>query len=190
MHIGLIAGGFKPFTSGHFFLLESASRENDLVHLFVSKKDRLRSGQHPITWDQMKQVWNILRKRKAIPENVEVHFSDNPTTEQFEILDAAEADASNTDNVYYVYADAKDIKRYDNPRIKERTLPRLYSNHQLIFKAFERSSGVDVSGTKVRQALADGNLEAFVEMMPGPVRQQGYQIFKILGGRESEQENY
>ena len=97
MHIGLIAGGFKPFTAGHYFLVESAAKENDLVHLFVSTKDRTRPGELPITWKQMKQVWKILVR--GLPKNVEVHFSDNPTTDQFQILTSAEADPSDA-NVY------------------------------------------------------------------------------------------
>ena len=117
MDVGLIAGGFKPFTAGHYHLVESASQENDLVHLFVSSQDRTRPGQHPITWKQMKQVWKILKPN--LPENVRVHFSDNPTTDQFKILTDAEANEADV-NVYNLYADSKDIKRYDNPRIKER----------------------------------------------------------------------
>lgn len=179
MHIGLIAGGFKPFTSGHYFLVKKASEENDLVHLFVSTKDRARPGQHPITWKQMKQVWKILKK--GMPSNVRIHFSENPTTDQFQVLTAAEADPSDA-NVYNLYADSKDIKRYDNPRIKEKTLPRLYSSDQLIFKSFERSSGVNVSGTMVRKALQDGDVEAFTSMMPAPVQQFGPQMFDLLGG--------
>lgn len=183
MHIGLIAGGFKPFTAGHFFLVEEAARENDLVYLFVSTKDRVRSGQHPITWKQMKPVWKILQS--ILPSNVEVHFSDNPTTSQFDILVDAEKDPTNH-NIYYFYADSKDIKRYDNPRIRERTLPRLYSSDQLIFKSFSRSSGVDVSGTMVRKALADGNLADFTKMMPSPAQQYAPKIFKLLGGRKAQ----
>jgi len=177
MYIGLIAGGFKPFHAGHYFLVTSAAEENGVVHLFVSTKDRSRPGQHSITWDMMKPVWKILKR--GLPGNVKVHFSDNPTTDQFEILTAAEANESDS-SVYNLYADAKDIKRYDNPRIRERTLPRLYSNDQLVFKPFERTAGVNVSATMVRQALAGGDLEAFVEMMPPPVQQYGHQIFKML----------
>lgn len=181
MHIGLIAGGFKPFTAGHYFLVKQAADENDVVHLFVSTKDRVRKGEHAITWNMMKPVWKILKK--GLPKNVKVHFADNPTTGQFEILDAAEADLSDH-NTYTLYADAKDIKRYDNPRIKEKTLKRLYSNDQLIFRGFERnaSSGENVSGTMMRQALQDGNLEAFVQMLPDTVQQYGHQIFDMLGG--------
>lgn len=181
MHIGLIAGGFKPFTAGHYFLVEEAAKENDLVHLFVSTKDRARPGELPISWKQMKQVWKILVR--GLPKNVEVHFSDNPTTDQFEVLTSAEADELDN-NVYNLYADSKDIKRYDNPRIKERTLSRLYSNDQLIFKSFSRSSGVNVSGTMVRKAISDGDMSSFTKMMPPPVQQQAHKIFKLLGGKK------
>jgi cytidyltransferase-like protein len=180
MRIGLIAGGFKPFTSGHYFLVKKASEENDLVHLFVSTKDRVRKDQHPITWNQMKKVWKILKP--ALPRNVEVHFSDNPTTDQFSILEDAEKSIDQHDDIYSIYADAEDIRRYDNPRITEKTLRRLYDEYQLLFKPFERSTGVNVSGTGVRQALQDNDLEAFVSMMPGPVQPKGHHIFKLLGG--------
>lgn len=179
MYIGLIAGGFKPFTAGHYFLVKQAAEENDMVHLFVSTKDRVRKGEYAITWDMMKPVWKILQK--GLPKNVKVHFEDNPTSGQFQILDAAEANPNNS-NTYTLYADSKDIKRYNNPRIKEKTLKRLYSNDQLIFKGFERGTGVNVSGTEMRQALQDENLEAFVQMLPDTVQQYGHQIFNMLGG--------
>lgn len=178
MHIGLIAGGFKPFTSGHYHLVSEAAKENDVVHLFVSTKDRARAGQHSITWKQMEQVWKIIEP--TLPKNVKVHYSNNPTTSQFDVLTAAEEDSSNTGNVYHIYADETDIKRYDNPRIKERLLPRLWSNAQLRFESFKRSDTSGVSGTKVRQALADGDLEAFTQMMPAPVQPHAHHIFKLL----------
>lgn len=179
MYFGLIAGGFKPFTSGHYFLVKKAAEDNDQVYLFVSTKDRVRPGEKPITWDMMKPVWKLIEKH--LPKNVKVFYSENPTTNEFQVLTSAEKDPNNH-NVYVLYTDMKDIKRYDNPRIKERTLKRLYSNDQLIFKGFERKSNVDVSGTKVRKALQDNDLEAFVSMMPEPIQQYGHQIFKLLGG--------
>jgi len=183
MHIGLIAGGFKPFTAGHYFIVKAAAEENDLVHLFVSTKDRTRSGEHPIFWKDMKKAWKIIAP--ALPPNVEVHFSENPTSDQFDLLVDAEKRIDQHSNVYSIYADATDIKRYDNPRVIERTIPRLYDNYQVIFKPFKRTSTVNVSGTGMRKALQDNNLEGFVSMLPKPVQPQGHHIFKMLGGEFS-----
>jgi citrate lyase synthetase len=175
MWIALIAGSFKPLTRGHYSLISLASQDNDEVHLFISIKDRARKGEYPIKWDTMKKVWEDFII-PVLPSNVEVHFSENPTSDQFNVLEEAEKNPFEY-NTYIVYSAEDDIKRYNNIRVKEKTLPFLFSNDQLIFKSLPRN---DVSATRARQALASGDLVEFVSLMPPPLMQKGHQIFDLL----------
>jgi len=175
MWIALIAGSFKPLTRGHHSLISLAAQDNDEVHLFVSVKDRTRKGEYPIRWDVMKRIWEdyII---PILPQNVKVHFSGNPTSDQFLALEEAEKNPFEY-NTYVVYAAEEDIRRYNNPRIREKTLAHLYANEQLIFKTLPRN---DVSATKARQALMNDDLVEFVSLMPSPLMQRGHIIFELL----------
>jgi hypothetical protein len=188
-HVGLISGGFKPFTSGHAFIVELASEENDLVYVFVSKKDRIRDNEFPIYGEQMIQIWETIIK-PTLPGNVKIVYSDNPTTDQLSILEDEEKKmlknkASSFSKseivVYTIYTDSEDIKRYDNPRIKNKLLRNMFENSRIVLNPVDRKTkSVDVSGTKARQALSDNDMEKFVSMLPPKVRPKGYMVFNIL----------
>lgn len=178
--VGMVAMAAKPLTKGHFALIEKAADENDVVRLFVSTGDRERKGEFPIYWKDMKKVWNRFIK-KILPANVKVYFVPNPTTALFDMLIAANDNPNNT-NYFQLYADEKDIKRYTVPRVKERTLARLFDNEQIEMRPLKRSFTQGVSGTQIRQALQDGDLKAFVSMLPEPLQNKGDVIYQILGG--------
>lgn len=186
-HIGLIAGGFKPFTSGHNHLVDIASKENDVVYLFVSNKDRARKGEFPIYWEQMRLVWEKFIK-PSFPGNVKVVYSGEPTSEQFAMLEDAEKQYDASGKIksekeltfFTIYADVEDIERYNNPRIKKKLLKNMFTDKRILLKGIPREGKFNVSGTKARKALQDNDMEAFVKILPKSLQPVGYQIFKIL----------
>ncbi|MFA6049798.1 MAG: hypothetical protein WC761_01255 [Candidatus Paceibacterota bacterium] len=184
--IGLIAGGFKPLTKGHYFLIQSAANECDKVYLFVSIKDRSRPGEVEITWEQMSKVWKAFLE-KAMPKNVSVNYHSAPIRGIMDILIAANADETN-ENTYIVYSDEEDIVKNFPDRAKQKYMNRLIANDQVIFEPFKRSSGVNISGTKMRQYLQTGNLEAFVQGLPDAVQLYGPKIYRMLGGVSIKEE--
>lgn len=171
----MIAGAFKPISAGHFALIEKAAEENDIVRLFVSTKDR-----NSISWNSMKYIWEKFIK-PILPVNVKVYYVPNPVKALFKMLVAANDNPFNT-NYFQLYADENDIKRFDNPRIRYNTLPRLFDNEQVEFRPLNRSYTQGVSGTQMRRALVDNDLEFFVSMLPEPIQNKGDIIFQLLGG--------
>ena len=184
--IGLIGGGFKPLTAGHYSLIEKAAEACDYVLLFVSTKDRARPGEVPISWDQMKKVWFTFLY-KAMPKNVRVLYVPFPVRGILETLISANGDEEN-ENTYMIYTDPEDGEKNYSENVLERYAPRLVANHQIIIEPISRSvaqGGVNISGTKMRQYLGNGNVQAFVKGLPKPVQLYGPKIFQLLGGKIS-----
>lgn len=178
--IGLISGGFKPLTKGHYFLIQQAAKECDKVFLFVSTKDRARTGEIPLTWEQMAPVWKQFLE-KAMPKNVKVVYHPAPIRGTMDTLIEANADPAN-ENTYIVYSDAEDLAKNFPERAKQKYMNRLLANDQVIFKPFERAAGVNISGTKMRQFLQTGDIKSFISGLPEPVQLYGPKIFQMLGG--------
>lgn len=175
--IGIIPGGFKPYTKGHHFLVTKASSENDLVYLFVGKSDRVRSGQAPIVWSDMQTVWSFIEK--ILPSNVEVSYVSNPVGSAYKVLQEAEAQGDNV-STFRLYGDPEDLgKNFTNTKLSKYA-PSLDDNNQIIIMPVDRASNINISGTMMRQYLQDGNRDAFIDGLPDELRVFGIEIFKIL----------
>lgn len=177
--IGIVGGGFKPFTKGHYFLVEQAAEKADKVMLLVSTSNRSRTGELPIFWDgQMENVWEQYLS-KIMPSNVEVIYVKNPTQSTYQILGDAEND-ENDHNTYILFGDKEDVPKYYPDERLKKYFPRLMENDQIEKMAFERSENIDISGTKMRNYVVDGNVEEFTAGLPTPVQRYGQEIFDIL----------
>ena len=85
MKIGIIAGSFKPFTSGHFYLIDKAIKNNKKVELFVSTTDRIRKNEQPVYWKQMEIIWKQFIT-PSLPNKVNVVYDPNPMIAMFNLL--------------------------------------------------------------------------------------------------------
>lgn len=178
--IGLIAGGFKPFTAGHYNLVQKASSECDEVKLFVSVGDRKREGELPLTWAQMQPVWNeYLEPAITKLGNVDVVYVRTPIRSIMELLIDANADTNNY-NSYYVYSDPEDAESNYSEQSQMRYWPRLVENDQFEIKIVDRGETGGISGTVMRKALAQGKKKAFIAGLPEPVKIYGRDIYERL----------
>lgn len=178
-HIGIVGGGFKPFTKGHYFLVQQAANDADKVLLLVSTSNRERKGELPLYWDgQMEVVWDKYLS-KAMPNNVEVMYVKNPTAATYEILGDADKDP-NDHNTYILYGDADDIPKYYPPDKLGKYFPRLVQNDQVETKAFSRAENIDISGTQMRDMIVKGDIEGFAAGLPGPIQKYGQEIFDLM----------
>ena len=178
--IGLIAGGFKPFTAGHYNLVQKASSECDEVKLFVSIGDRKREGELPLTWAQMQPVWNEYLEPAIVKlGNVDVIYVRTPIRSIMELLIDANADANNY-NSYYIYSDPEDAASNYSEEKQMKYWPRLVENDQIEIKMIDRGETGGISGTVMRKALAKGNVKAFIAGLPEPVKLYGPAIFDML----------
>ena len=184
MRIGLVPISAKPYHAGHHALVTSAARDNDLVLLFVSTSDRKRKGEFPILGSSMIQVWNRYLE-PIMPGNVEIRYGGSPVQKVYQALQDACGSASV--DTFVVYSDPEDTAaNYPSAR-REKYFDELCRVGQVVFAAeenpemFTRGVGTpDISGTKMRAALQQGDVTTFAANMPTGVDAQG--IFTTLGG--------
>jgi len=61
MKLGLIGGGFKPFTTGHFTLLSKAMADSDVVVVFYGLAGRKKGSGYNYTREMSKDVYEIVK---------------------------------------------------------------------------------------------------------------------------------
>lgn len=166
--IGFIGGGFKPFTKGHFFIIQKAAQDNDLVHLYIGMGDRARPGELPITWVAMQKVWSKYLL-KIMPSNVIVKPATNPVGSIYEQM--MEYEASGNQNLeLYVYGDENDLRAYYTERKLSKYVPNLYAKGKVHMLGFDRAKGVNISGTELRRRISAGDAKGFMEGLPEPLQ--------------------
>lgn len=180
--IGLIPVAAKPYHAGHHALVTMAAAENDEVWLFVSTSDRKRKGEMPLLGADMLRVWKE-HLEPIMPPNVNVEYGGSPVQKVYVTLQDAEGLVSG--DVWTVYSDPEDTALNYPEKNRLKYFPRLYEAGQVVFAAeedpgrFTRGAGTpDVSGTKMRAALASGDREAFRRGMPAGVDADA--VFDIL----------
>jgi hypothetical protein len=173
MRVGLIPVAAKPYHAGHHALVKMAASENDRVILFVSTSDRKRKGEMPLLGADMLRVWQE-HLESIMPPNVEIEYGGSPVQKVYQTL--GDAEAAGSGDTFTVYSDPEDTA-LNYPEVRRvKYFPGLYESGQVVFAAeenpgrFTRGEGTpDVSGTKMRAAIASGDVEAFRRGMPAGV---------------------
>lgn len=181
--VGLIPVSGKPYHAGHHYLVERAAGENDEVILFVSTSDRVRKDQFPIHGSDMKRVWQE-ELEGVMPSNVRIEYGGSPVRKVYDTIGNA-CKVDGTEETYVVYSDPTDTAQNYPESYREKYMQPLCDQGQVIFaaeenpEAFTRGSGSpDVSGTKLRLALEQGDFDQFATGMPSGVDAQN--IWNIL----------
>lgn len=183
--LGIVPMAGKPVHAGHWKLIELASKENEKVVVYVSEKGRIKSGEFPIQGQQMIEVWNDVLK-KYLPENVSIKFVDSPVSNVRYVLLDLESDAEDSP-IVNVYSDVEDIQNYDLAEFNIK-YPQLGSMGKIKLRGVERTSTVDISGTKMREFLLNNDKTSFFNYLPQPLsnedKEKVWNIFK--GGQLKE----
>ena len=174
--VALVPGGYKPPTSGHFYLVNEMAKRSEINEVIVLIGHKVRDG---ITAEQSLAIWEIYKKH--LPSNVTIQIAEANSP----ILDIHKIIGENPQNFYFPVvgirseADQKDIKRFDS-------LSKKYTN----FKTIVLSGDPDISGTKARQALIAGNYEAFTYYLPDMLSDaEKQQVVDILTPQTTLNEN-
>lgn len=183
--LGIVPMAGKPVHDGHWKLIEIAAKENDRVLVFVSEKGRIKKGEFPIEGEQMIEVWNNIL-RKYLPDNVSIKFVDSPVSHvRYALLDL-ESDAKDSP-VVSIYSDTEDIQNYDLNELSIK-YPNLGNMGKIKLRGVERSSTVDVSGTKMREFLLNDDKSSFISYLPSPLsssdKEAIWNIFKTSSLQE------
>ncbi len=167
MRIGLIPMSAKPYTIGHDGLVRLAAKECDKVMLFVSLSDRFREGEPLVSGGDMKQLWDKFIER-SLPPNVVVTYGGSPVANVWKAIDKANKEGSH--DVYVIYSDTEDAANNFPETILKKYGSELYGKGQLEVRPVKRTETVDISGTKVRQALASGDKATFMKGLPNSLQ--------------------
>ena len=181
--VGLVPVSGKPYHAGHHFLVQKAASENDKVILFVSTSDRTRKGEFPIMGTDMEKVWK-QELEGIMPANVTVEYGGSPVRKVYDLIGGA-CKLPGVEETYVVYSDPTDTAQNYPQANRDKYMQPLCDQGQVLFAAEENPGSVtrgagspDVSGTKLRQALQDGDFEVFSAGMPTGVNAQN--IWSIL----------
>ena len=183
--LGIVPMAGKPVHAGHWKLIELAAKENERVMVYVSEKGRIKPGEFPIEGGQMIEVWNDILT-KYLPDNVSIKFVESPVSNvRYALLDL-ESDPEDAPTVS-IYSDAEDIQNYDLAEFNAK-YPGLGSMGKIKLRGVERTSTVDISGTKMRSFLLNNDKTSFFNYLPQPVssedKEKIWNVFK--GGQLQE----
>jgi len=156
--IGLVPMSAKPLHSGHFGLIELAANENDEVHLFVSLSDR-----DVISGKAMEKIWKT-QIEAVLPANVQVSYVSIPVRSVYEEIGLA--DEKKSKNVYQIYSDVVDIEKNFSDNSLKKYAKNLFKLGKIKRRGVERTSTVDISGTKMREFLKSNDKKSFISYMP------------------------
>ena len=184
MKVGIVAGSFKPYHAGHHKMVEIAAENNDQVYLFVSTTDRLRKGEHPLYGKDMRKVWND-HLNGILPNNVHLYLlgpGQAPIRSVYELLE--DASKKGMDDLFTIYSDPVDMSRNYREASLIKSVGEDFLKNQIEKRPLDRNETVPVSGTDMRRHLADGNDEAFKDMLPYQLSDPSKQeVFDILSGK-------
>ena len=177
MKIGIIALGAKPFHIGHSYLINVASRENDIVKLYVSLSDRKRSGEFSVLGSTMERIWR-QHIEPMLPKNVSVEYTppQSPIRKVYEFL-GSENEAG-SDDTYTIYSDPDDLNANFPTRNLEKYMGNLYVRRQIRLEPISRGENIDISGTQMRQFLSAGDRQSFLSNIPDGI--DGNAIWDML----------
>lgn len=183
METGLIGLSGKPLHLGHWSLIERAAKENDRVLLFVSTTDRMRKGQITILGSDMHEIWKKYLI-PILPSNIEITLGGVPIRLIWEAL--GEANEGGSKDTFRIYSDPEDLaKRFGDDKL-DKYVPELNATGQIEGVPISREGGVDISGTQMREFLANNEKEQFLRYLPPVDPKAGEAIWNLLRSRLSE----
>lgn len=176
MDIGLFPISAKPFHKGHNKLISIASNENDAVIVIISLTDRVRKNEFPIYGKDMALIWRD-HLSATLPSNAKTLFlTSSPIRKTYEIL--GDAEYKDLKDKYFIYGDKNDLTKNFPLEMMERYYPTLSINNLIALCPYDRQDIEEISGTIMREYLANEKKEDFIKMMPENVN--GEQIYTIL----------
>lgn len=173
--IGIVSMSAKPLHAGHYGLIELAAKECDEAHVYVSLSDRARPGEVPVLGTDMEKVWKGYVE-PTLPTNVSVTYGGSPIKNAF--VELGKASEERSPDTYVLYGDPDDLATNFPEQSLSKYAPFLWQHGQLETRPVKRTDTVNVSGTKMRQWLADGDEASFIAHLPKAVN--GKAIWDIL----------
>ena len=179
--IGLIPIAGKPLHIGHWKLIERAANECDRAIVYTTSKDRAERGQVPISGSDFVYFWHDFFI-PALPKNVTVKFVDSPVRAVMHEVgwfeQSVTKDGESSPSVR-LYSDVSDVET-NFPDSDLNKFPTMVSTGKIQKVGVERSSTVNISGTKMREFLQSGDMASFIKNLPPIPQNQKKEIWTTL----------
>lgn len=165
--VGLIPISGKPLHLGHWDLIELSSKQNDKVIVFLSTKDRNRSGEVKISGNLTTEIMKDYYE-KILPPNVVVRYVESPVQELFYELRWLEQLVFQ-DNFgplqINLYSDSEDVhNNFPSDRL-EKYCPNLQKRYVSKI-GVPRSMTTNISGTEMRRFIQNRDTLLFQRFLP------------------------
>lgn len=168
--IGIIPLSAKPYHAGHDGLVRKAAGENDVVHLYVSLSDR-----DSVSGAAMEVIWKSMIE-PSLPDNVDVTYVKVPVRNVYEEI--GQANESGSEDTYSIYSDVEDAAANFPTKNLEKYAGDLYARGNVSVVPVTRTSTVNVSGTKMREFLANDDKKSFLKFLPKGI--DGNRVWALL----------
>lgn len=172
MRVGLYPIAAKPYHVGHHMVMKKASEECEKVTLIVSLLDR-----ENVMGSDMAYIWRDYIVPK-LPENVSTIFLESsPIARVYKILKLRD-DGPYFDYNFRIYSDPDDIQKNFSQKTLLKACPNIVGTSALEVVGVPRSDTVDISGSRMREFIREGDARSFLEYMPEEI--DGQAIFETL----------
>lgn len=171
--IALVPMSAKPYTAGHDHLIRTAASECSEVHVYTSLGNRARPGEIPILGDDMKRIWSE-HIAPILPRNVTIHFVVQPVKSTWKALEAWDGTSK-----MVLYGDPDDmVMNFPDERLNKYAAQA--HEAQMIMRRPVSRTEMPVSGTAVRNSIANDDFQTFESFMPAGINAEA--IWDILRG--------
>lgn len=161
--VGLLPMAAKPVHEGHWKLIEYASNNADKVYVFVSTKDRSRPDEIPIKGTTVWNIWDEMLS-SHLPDNVDLVESGMPIGDVYKTLNDFIEKGVDIQDKIKIFTGNDDVSNYPDKRLKKYRTAGLDVQISSLNRTGKES--VNISGTKMREFLRDGNKEDFIKYVP------------------------
>jgi len=163
INIGIVPMAVKPIHKGHWQVIKQAASENDKVFLIVSAKSRDSAGVQ-ISGSDMIKIWKRYLE-PILPPNVDISYSGEPVGDT---RGAIRSYANDSEVFFRLYTGEDDKDRFSEESLMK-FYPTQYASGRLepvFVKNVMLDDGGRISGTYMRELLANGNSEEFKALLP------------------------
>ena len=177
--IALVPGGFKPPHKGHLKMVQNFSTKSDIVYIIMGTggKDPRIINDRSITYEDSIKIWKLYFQYNNISnyEFVPVRSGERSrTTGNLASPMSVAYDIMQLDTVpgqtVYMGASTKDAARFKG--VAEKYIPKADDGNPLIklnvdpFPALAVSGIGELSASKMRKAIENGDFEVFKQFIP------------------------
>lgn len=178
--IALIPGAFKPPHKAHLELVKQAAKVSDMVIVYISPLGRQLTKQdtREVTAKMSQKIWNLYLQAEGLSNKAEVRIAtvNSPVITTFDFI------SNKNDNPEYSQAGQTIIlfsgtQEGDDKRFAYSDFSKVAKKGVSVELRAEKSP-VGISGTKMREAIANDDKKKIMSFLPDSVDKK--QVYELI----------